>query len=64
MLTVADAAYAVTPWHRADRPMRLSASNIADDCDISVAAVIGQEFTAIGNADGLHDFRLMHDPRD
>ncbi|MFE7800096.1 hypothetical protein [Nocardia sp. NPDC057440] len=63
MLAVEDAAYAVTPWHRADRPMRLSVEDIADDCDISPVEVVGGEFTAIGDSTALHSFRLMHDPR-
>jgi|GEM_PF-4590021 len=58
-----DDAHAVTPWHTTDEPMRLSALEIARDCDIPAGEVVGREYTATGDRDALHDFRLVHDPR-
>jgi hypothetical protein len=61
--TVGDEALAVTPWHKAGRPMRLSAVEIGSDCAMSAREVVGREFTAVGDQGGLHGFRLVNDPR-
>ncbi|AYF77855.1 hypothetical protein D7D52_33095 [Nocardia yunnanensis] len=63
ILTVGDDAHVVTPWHSARRPMIVSAAEIALDCDMPVNEVPGRELTADGDQNGLHDFRLVHDPR-
>lgn len=63
LLTVGDQAHALTPWNTTKNPMILSASEIGRDCDIPAGEVIGREFTAEGDANGLHNFRLVHDPR-
>ncbi|WP_378735491.1 hypothetical protein [Nocardia brasiliensis] len=61
--TVGDQAHAVTPWHTAAEPMILSAAEIARDCDMPAGEVVGRELTALGDAEGLHDFQLVNDPR-
>ncbi|MFI9504359.1 hypothetical protein [Nocardia sp. NPDC052566] len=63
LLSVGDEALAVTPWHGYDNPMRLSAGEIARDCEMPANEVVGREFTAVGDENELHDFRLVHDPR-
>ncbi|MBF6135860.1 hypothetical protein IU501_22985 [Nocardia otitidiscaviarum] len=61
---VGDQARAVTPWNKHDDPIVLSAAEIARDCDLPTPGeVVGREFIAAGDANGLHDFELKHDPR-
>ncbi|WP_280357898.1 hypothetical protein [Nocardia otitidiscaviarum] len=61
---VGDTAYAVTPWNKHDNPTVLSAAEIARDCDLpNPGEVVGREFTAAGDVNGLREFRLVHDPR-
>ncbi|WP_040815074.1 hypothetical protein [Nocardia concava] len=58
-----DDAFAATPWHTSTKPMRLSVSEIARDCDLPAAEVVGRDYTAAGDANSLHDFQLVNDPR-
>lgn len=63
ILTVGDRAKAVTPWNGPREPMDLDAAEIARDCDLPLAEVCGREYTATGDRTGLHDYRLVNDPR-
>ncbi|SUA72613.1 Uncharacterised protein [Nocardia otitidiscaviarum] len=60
---VGDQARAVTPWNKHDTPALLSIAEIARDAGIPAGEVVGREFLATGDANGLHDFRLKFDPR-
>lgn len=64
MLTVGDDAHCVTPWHKHQAPLVLSATAIGRDCEMPPGEVVDREFTAVGGRDEpMHDFRLVHDPR-
>ncbi|MFJ4653895.1 hypothetical protein ACIP5Y_21740 [Nocardia sp. NPDC088792] len=63
MLIIGDDAHVVTPWDDHDNPRIVSASAIGRDCTMPAGECIGREFTATGDRYGLHDFRLVHDPR-
>lgn len=58
-----ESARVVTPWNKSDNPMEVSAAEIERDCDLPPGECVGREFTAAGSPEGLHDFRLVHDPR-
>ncbi|MVU78216.1 hypothetical protein GPX89_13295 [Nocardia sp. ET3-3] len=62
-LSVGDQAQAVTPWHSHKNPMLLSVAEIARDCDLPEIEVVGREYTAAGDENGLREFQLVHDPR-
>lgn len=63
MLAHGDRAFVVTPWHTGKDPMILSVEDIARDCGLPAGEVVGREYTAVGDAAGLRDFRLKNDPR-
>ncbi|MFI9507554.1 hypothetical protein [Nocardia sp. NPDC052566] len=63
VLAVGDQGHAVTPWHDTESPMLVSVAEIARDCGMPENEVVGRELTARGDAQELHDFRLVHDPR-
>lgn len=60
---VGDRASAATPWHERRNPMIVSLSEVARDCALPEDEVVGRDYTASGDANALHDFRLVNDPR-